>query len=333
MNPGGPFEGIQGQDQPVRIIQGFLKEKRMPHALLFHGPEGTGKFTTALRTARALQCPGNGADGCPVCLKIDAKKHPDVIILDSFQNRIKIDESRELVRKASLKAFEAQNKVFLINNAGNFNRESANALLKLIEEPPVNTYIILVTSLQSAILPTIRSRCVQIRFRTLPPEIIADILKKETGMQEQEARQAALMSRGSLSEAFDLVDDKVFSIVQDLYTQIRNIWKESSEDSSLIFGITKYFDRPDENKKLIFIKLLNILYLFWRDTLLRNLGVTQAGFYVEENNPPDLDQENILCIMQTIREIRLDLNTNINLRLALEDLIFRTVNMLKQSKE
>jgi DNA polymerase-3 subunit delta' len=147
-----------------------------PHALLFVGPAGAGKVGAALQTAMALNCArGVSPDGleeidacaCRSCRKIRSGAHPDLHRIAPDGPRIRIDRVRDLIRRMSMRPNEARIRVAIIEAAGALNPEAGNALLKLLEEPPDRTVLILTAAQPSDLLPTLVSRCRTLRF--LPP--------------------------------------------------------------------------------------------------------------------------------------------------------------------
>jgi len=158
------FDAFIGNRKIIERLSVKLREGRFPHALIFTGPEGVGKRTCALMLAKALNCPEKGpvdfCDACAQCRKIDAGTHPDVIGIGVEEDaaEIKIAQIRDLLRTLDLRPLEGSNKVFIIDPADAMNTASANALLKGLEEPPENSYFILLSANPQSLLVTVRSR-------------------------------------------------------------------------------------------------------------------------------------------------------------------------------
>jgi DNA polymerase-3 subunit delta' len=167
------FDSFIGNRKNIDRLQSKLQQDRFPHGLLFSGPDGIGKRTCALMVAKALNCAqapaGEFCDSCKQCHKIDAGTHPDVIRigLEDEASEIKIAQIREAIRMLEFRPLEGSSKVFIIDPANLLNPSSANALLKGLEEPPDNSYFILITNSLHAQLPTIRSRCQSYAFTPL----------------------------------------------------------------------------------------------------------------------------------------------------------------------
>jgi len=167
------FDSFIGNRKVVDRLVRKLHEGRFPHGLIFSGPEGLGKHTLALMIGKALNCLnslwGDFCDECTSCRKVNAGSHPDVmtISVEDEATQIKIAQVRRLLEMLDLQPFEGRNKVFIIDPADLLNAEAANALLKGLEEPPANTYFILITVNVQELLLTVRSRCQVYNFTPL----------------------------------------------------------------------------------------------------------------------------------------------------------------------
>jgi DNA polymerase III delta' subunit len=211
------FKDIVGQDKAVRFLRQALRAGRLSPALLFAGPPGVGKRRAARELAKALNCAslqeGEPCDSCVSCRKIEEKNHPDVIELDfakqaewldekaERQTAIKIELVRMIDRHAGLKASEGAFRVVIFDPAQDLTEEAANALLKLLEEPPPRFQIILIVEDETALLSTIRSRCALVRFDRMTPEEIARHLQAQGNLSLEDARTIAGRSGGSLGQA------------------------------------------------------------------------------------------------------------------------------------
>jgi DNA polymerase-3 subunit delta' len=167
------FDTFIGNRKVVDRLKVKLREERFPHGLIFSGPEGIGKRTAALMTAKALNCADLGpADFCGLCAqcrKIDAGTHPDIqfITIEEEASEIKIAQIRESLRTLEFRPLEGKSKVFIIDPANAMKDSAANALLKGLEEPPEDSYWILLAVNVNELILTIRSRCQAYQFMPL----------------------------------------------------------------------------------------------------------------------------------------------------------------------
>jgi DNA polymerase-3 subunit delta' len=172
---------IRGQERAIAVLRRRLELGRVPHALLFVGPAGVGKHTTALAFAAAMNCdvaPGEGCAMCASCARIAAGQHPDVVTLErqgpSATIPIEVIRGR-VIPALALPPHEARARVFVIEEATSLLGPAANALLKTLEEPPARTHFVLGTASPAELLPTIRSRCQRIEFAPLGAALRAEL--------------------------------------------------------------------------------------------------------------------------------------------------------------
>jgi DNA polymerase III delta' subunit len=161
------WKDIYGHTQQVELLKSYSASDRIPHAFLFYGPAGTGKTRVAREFFMAVNClehRGDACKRCKSCLKVIAGGHPDLVELNPLARWIKVDEMRDVLAEVGFKPFESRMKFVIIEPAESLNRESSNALLKTLEEPPPNTLIVLVSHRPKLLLPTILSRCQAVRL-------------------------------------------------------------------------------------------------------------------------------------------------------------------------
>ena len=194
------FETFLGNRKNIERLQDKLRQDRFPHGLLFSGPDGIGKRTCALMVAKALNCEnapaGDFCNACSQCHKMDAGTHPDLIRIgvEEDASEIKIAQIREAMRMLDFRPLEGRNKVFIIDPANLMNASSANALLKGLEEPPDNSYFVLITNSLHSLLATIRSRCQSYAFTPLSMEDLRQFGKSHGTFDDLALR----WSRGSI---------------------------------------------------------------------------------------------------------------------------------------
>lgn len=218
---------VVGHDRPVAVLRRLLKTRRVPNALLFHGPEGVGKRTAAVAFAKALNCL-NEADGCPApapgtpppcasCSAAERRMDPDLEVVDGAyqaalreedaakQRALRIDTVRHVVRKLETRSLEGRWKAAVIDDAHRLTEDGANAMLKALEEPPARTVWLLVTHRPSELLPTVRSRCQALPFAALPRAAAAVLARG--GLPAADAARVLGECQGSVSRALALAAD------------------------------------------------------------------------------------------------------------------------------
>lgn len=211
------FDDVLGQDHVVRTLKNAIEQNRLAHAYLFVGPRGTGKTSTARILAKALNCPGGPkADfdpHCDICEEIAEGRSLDVLEIDGASNR-GIDHIRDLRDNVQFAPARGQFRIVYIDEVHMLTKESFNALLKTLEEPPSHVKFIFATTEPHKILPTILSRCQRFDLRPIPAPVIArhlmDIAAKEgVSLSEAAAFGIARVADGGMRDAQSMLDQLV----------------------------------------------------------------------------------------------------------------------------
>lgn len=221
------FTKLVGNANAKQTLRRLLAAGRLPNSLLFAGPEGVGKRQFALEIAKTFLClEPNDNEACGVCAACrrigvldippvtDKNKdefetvffthHRDVATVVPYKNFILVDAIRDLEKEANFRPYEGKARFFVIDNADRMNDQAANALLKTLEEPPLTSYVFLITSRPGRLLPTIRSRCQMLRFAPVSTDEIESYLIGERAYSHHEAVLAARLARGQLGRAVAL---------------------------------------------------------------------------------------------------------------------------------
>lgn len=232
------WQGIAGHDAVVEQFRQALAHGRLASTFLFVGPPGIGKRSFADKLAQSLLCPHTDphslvpCGACDSCVQAAAGTHPDLIVIRKPADKSFIplaafvgDDNRRmrdgLCHDIALKPFMGGRKVAIIDDADHLNEESANALLKTLEEPPPRSVLILIGTSADRQLPTIRSRAQTIRFRPLPADDVARILLDERlASDESQARRMAEFSSGSVMQAVDLADEQLWTFRAKLLAEL-----------------------------------------------------------------------------------------------------------------
>ncbi|MSS70379.1 MAG: DNA polymerase III subunit delta' [Candidatus Latescibacteria bacterium] len=249
-----PFDTVLGQERAKQVLRRAIRANRIPHALLLTGPDGVGKAALALALARAVNCAQRGeepCDTCPACHRIQGLTHPDVHVLfpakrsrreaedvdpederkflaglaqDPYRypavgpsETLLIDRVRRLEKDLRRGLYEGRCRVAILLETERMRQETANALLKTLEEPLPDTLLILVTSRPNALLPTIRSRCQQLRLRPLAEAEIRQALLRGAGPEGRIALASGLC-QGNLRRAHALMGQDVEDLRDQAYS-------------------------------------------------------------------------------------------------------------------
>ncbi len=369
------FANVLNQEIPKKILSGALKKDMLPSAYLFYGGVGTGKWALALEVAKAINCEnlqipskaGNENQACDQCLscrKIDKLIHPDVktifpvpsvktqeekerfkkekikepytIVKFDKNVNIPVDEIREMQNKLYLKPFEGKRKVVIITEVENMHPSSANSLLKTLEEPPKDSHLILTTTDINRLLPTVVSRCQQIRFAKIPSFLVEKRLKERYQIPEEKASFYAKISNGSLGKALDFLQGEKENIRQDAILLIETSGEKNT--GKIIDQVDALQNKWDKNSILEMFEFLISLF--------RDVYLTLETFKTDKEQLLNYDiasevvklserfkrQNKVEEALKLVDRIRTDCKTkNANLKLALLTLCLK-LRDLSQNK-
>jgi len=284
-------------------VQRLLDSPRKPNGLLFVGPSGIGKKLSALALTQGLLCEkGTLCGSCGSCLRTEKGTHENLLLIATEEQQLKISDV-EVVHSFLRLRLVGKARVIIIDEAHKLNSVAANSLLKILEEPPAHTYFILITSQESSLLPTIRSRTQTYRFKPLTRQELEslteapswayvsaqgrmDQLKKL--IEQQESRQIsveALQSLffGSLRSTRDLFLD--YGKGKEEFLQLTHFWLQLMRDSLLPSPqrihkdqeafLTRLQQIPSEKREQLAQELLKsqgeLMYNFDRTLFIENL--------------------------------------------------------------
>ena len=315
------FNDIKGQAQAIRILQKEIATSSISGAYLFTGPAGVGKTLTALTFAKALNCKKekmDSCDECSSCQKIEHRNHPDVRIIAPENDSIKIEQIRNLKRESSYKLYEGRKKVWIIEEADKFGLAAANSILKILEEPPPQTVLILISQTKEELLPTILSRCEVIRFFPLPLQEIEKIIAQQLPQGSNKIHILAKLARGRVEEALHLIkEENTLKIREELLNALRR-----NMNLEEMFKLAAQWANYKGKELQRFLDMI----LFWfRDILI--LGQGGKEWLINYDKVEELAREKdkysteeIKRIMETIEKARYYLKSNVSQKLVLESL-------------
>jgi DNA polymerase-3 subunit delta' len=343
------FKSILGQEQPIRLLTTLLQNGTLPHALLFIGMEGVGKRTAAMALAMACNCkalePGqftervktrNGnlpsdqiktispCGRCNSCRKIESGNHPDIIILNPSGPFIRIGQIRELCGTLAMKPYEARLRVVIISDAQTMNPSAGNALLKVLEEPPNRTILILTALQTSDLLPTIVSRCQYIRFYPVSRKNLEFLLIQRYRANPNEAKIIAILANGSVSKAVSMINS-----INRVNWISRRIWLINEVESLPVMsmGSRMAFAEKLSKRKEILAESLEVIKIWFRDLVvckyhpekIINRDLTDRIHRVSKN----MKVTSLISKIDDVESAQKNIQANTNLRLTLEVLIMR----------
>jgi DNA polymerase-3 subunit delta' len=298
----------------------------LPHALLLYGQPGLGMRVFALRLARTLLCAQPVAEAeacgrCQSCLLLTAGSHPDIAVVEPLEDKtsIAIDQIRELAGFLSLRPHTATRKVVVIAPAEAMTLSAANSLLKMLEEPPLGSVIVLVTSHPARLPATIRSRCTRVLFKPPSESTATGWLQARPEMKEQPEsllRRAA----GAPLLAIELAQEGFLANRKQLFQDVSALRNGQEQPSTCA---TRW-------KNLGTARSLAWLYSYVSDLIKMNLGVSDVSQLANpelipgyNNNKLSIQNNDLYNLLDVINESYKQLSGPLDHLLLLEDILIR----------
>lgn len=371
-----------GHDKALATLARSIETERMAHAWLLAGPPHVGKMTLALDIARLVNCTAQNlthkpCGDCRQCYRITNSLHADVRVISqggssggtTRRTAISVEQIRDMQREAVLKPYEGRHRVFIIEDAENFTQEAANALLKMLEEPPDDVIFVLLaselrenTTDESAasvtlakedeqdriaalldavpqvggILPTILSRCQTLELRPVSTGIAEEELKRRYDLKSEDAAEIARLSQGRLGWALRAASEP--------HTLARLNERLDGIEAVLSGGLDEKFAYAERlatsfgrNREAVYEELR--LWLgWWRDVLVIREG--NDDLVVNASRQDVLNSAASTCtagqVVATIRAVQQTtamLESNVNPRLCIEGMMLCMPQLEFQSSE
>lgn len=263
---------LLGNEQLNRRISGILETGRISHCYLFSGPEGSGKHTAAKLFASGIQCSGSGkkpCGRCANCRKIAEGIHPDLLFVDDDEHKsIPVKLLKETVADAYVMPNEGKKKIYVFPYAEKLSMQGQNILLKLLEEPPAHAVFFLLISNATLLLPTVRSRCVELQLAPIgEAALMRELSRRKPGHSEEELTRAAKC--GYLGQALRLLEDP-----PDRSEELRFLQAFGEGSSISCLELMTEHEKKKRNE-------LSELLTRWRELLIEALGCKYRGSYAE----------------------------------------------------
>jgi DNA polymerase III subunit delta' len=322
-----PFSSLVGNERLKRLLQRAVAEDRIRQGLIFAGPRGVGKQQFALALAQALNCRrplgGDACGSCDQCIKIAVHEHIDVETIAPDGQFIKISQMREMAEKGNYRPYDGRRRVYILDDAERLNLNAANSILKVLEEPPETTLLVLVTAKPYALLQTIRSRCQMLSFAQLTAGELEAFLNKNYKRPAQENRLLARLARGSIGRALE--------IDLGIYREQRAMMVELietviiSRDTMKLMQAAEHLAKKLEREE--FERHLDALLVLLADVFHLKLGET-AESLTNADIAPRLERiaeaatlEQIADWVDKIESVMQGMARNLNRQLAMEEML------------
>ena len=323
------WENILGQREPKRRLRRLLETDRLPHALLFSGPEGVGKRRTAEALAATLLCSspaaGHPCGTCESCRAFSRGIHPDFFFVvpeavGKGARSIRIEAMRALGSALARPPELAPRQVALIDDAQRMNEAAANSFLKTLEEPTGDVVFLLVTGMRAALLDTVVSRCLEIPFGPLALPELSEVLRRHGGETEEAAALAALAD-GSAGRALALHAEGALRRREEAVSLLArlpqipplSLWAEGKKWGALSR------EEAGEWLRSLRLTLRDVLALYGGATPLYSVGLEAPVAEIAAR----FSEARVFSMLADVKEAeRRLLSSNVNIRLLVEALLF-----------
>lgn len=325
------FQEILGNEMIKEHFLKAIESHRISHAYILTGEEGTGRKSIANAFAMTLLCERGGTEPCMVCHSCKqalSGNHPDLIyVTHEKPASIGVDDIREQINDTiQIRPYSSYYKIYIVDEAEKMTVQAQNALLKTIEEPPSYAVIILITTNQEAFLPTILSRCVQLKLKPLKDFTVKSYLTEHLKVPEKDAELCAAFARGNLGKAIHLASSEEF---KELYRRVMSLLKNvGSMDIWMLLDCI----REIKEQNFDIYEVLDLMQLWYRDVLMykvtkdMNLLVFKDEYRMINETGQKIDYAGLEAILAAIDTARTRLEANVNLDLAMELLLLTMKN-------
>jgi len=325
------FEEILGNEMVKDHFKRAIENHKISHAYILTGEAGMGRKSIANAFAMTLLCEKGGSEPCMTChscKQVMSGNHPDLIYVKHEKpGSIGVDDVREQINDTiMIRPYSSYYKIYIVDEAEKMTVQAQNALLKTIEEPPAYAVIILITTNQEAFLPTILSRCVQMKLKPLKDFTIKSYLMQNLHIPEKDADICAAFARGNLGKAIHLASSDEFKeLFQKVMVLVKNV---GTMDISMLLDCIR--EMKEQNFDIG--EVLDLMQLWYRDVLMfkvtkdMNLLIFKDEYKMINETGEKVDYAGLEAILAAIDTARTRLNANVNMELAMELLLLTMKN-------
>ncbi len=250
------FENILGNERNKEILKKTIELSQISHSYIFWGTEGIGKKLIAMEFAKKILCLNEKKENCNCksCIEFNSNNNPDFSLIGANDEKIKIEQIREMQRKIAEKPIISDKKVYIINDADKMTTEAQNCLLKTLEEPPEYITIILICPNENNLLSTIKSRCTRIYFEPIEIKNVKKYII-DNHIAENVNEEVLELSQGSIGKALKILEH------QGLYENVEKILEHLSDRDLIdIISMSEEIYKSKEEISSI-LEYMNVLAL------------------------------------------------------------------------
>jgi DNA polymerase-3 subunit delta' len=317
------FKDILGHEQIKEHFHNALRAQKISHAYILSGEAGMGRKSLANAFALALMCEREGEEPCmecPACKQVLSGSHPDLIyVTHEKPASIGVDDIRKQINDTiQVRPYSSTHKIYIVDEAEKMTQQAQNALLKTIEEPPGYAILILLTTNTEAFLPTILSRCVQLKLKPLRDVVVKQYLMERMDIPKMDAEVYTAFARGNLGKAITIASSETFKELHKAMLRLLTGIREM--DISEILDWIKMF--KDEEYDID--ECLDFIQMWYRDVLLYKVtnDINLLIFKDEERSIREISSkssyEGLEKVLEAVDKAHVRLEANVNMELAVE---------------
>lgn len=323
------FNDIIGHEEIIKHLQSAINKNKISHAYIIDGEKGMGKKLIANTFAKTMQCKLQGdtpCNTCVSCLTFNSGNHPDIIyVKPTKKTGIGVNDIREQINKdINIKPYHYPYKIYIVDNAHLMTEQAQNALLKTIEEPPSYVVIILLSNNINHFLPTILSRCVNLRLKPLSPEKIKTYITGELKIEDYRTDLITSFAQGIIGKARELaLSTEFIDMREDMIKVTETIIQGDEFELMALVGIfEEYKDQVED--------CLDLLLTWYRDLLIvkkiedENYVIHTDKYKTLLKQSHSLSYNKISMIIDNIKNAQEQLRYNTNFQLAIELMLMKT---------
>ena len=320
------FDQVVGHDKIIAYMKNAITQDKVSHAYILNGPKGCGKKLLAGIFAQTMQCEKGGSEPCGVChscRQAISGNQPDIIkVTHEKPASIGVDDIRsQLVEDVQIKPYSSRYKIYIIPDADLMTVQAQNAMLKTIEEPPAYAVILLLAENSEKFLPTINSRCVELKLRNIKDAQIKEYLMTKIQLPDYQADICTAFAQGNLGRAIMLAQSEQFNeIREEAVRLVKNI--DQMDTAGLVDAVKRI-----SAHKMEVTEFLDFFTIWYRDVLIykATLNVDKLVFGDQLDalklRAKKSSYEGIEIILDAIEKAKTRLNANVNFDLVMELLL------------
>lgn len=324
------YSQVAGQEEVKTSLIKSINNNQVSHCYIFEGPKGMGKYELALVFAQSLFCENfnlEPCNRCSSCIKINSGNHPDLHIINNDETTIKREEIDGLIESICRKPYESKQKVYIIKDADEMTAQAANTFLKTLEEPAGDSVIILLTTNENLLLPTVVSRCQTVKFRNVSKETIKKYLKENYNVEETLSDLAAEYSKGILNKAVNIVsgNDGILNQRAEIIKLFDHI---VNSDSEIIYELENYFEENKDNIDTI----IEIIMIWIRDCMfaknnMEDLVINKDFKQLAKAHGRLMESgTDLIELMQNTSD---NIKSNVNYKLSIDNMLLKIQEVFK----